>query len=461
MTGKRILLNAFVMNCPGNQSPGLWAHPEDRSHRYKDLNHWIELAKTLEAAKFDAVFLADVLGPYDVYKGNRDACLRQAVQSPINDPLLVIPAMASVTEHLGFGVTASVTHEHPFTFARRLSTLDHLTKGRVGWNIVTSYLKSASINIGLKEQVEHDERYNMAEEYLEVCYKLWEGSWEDGAVVRDNEKKMFVDPDKVHDIKHVGKYFTVPGAHLCEPSPQRTPVIYQAGLSSRGSAFAAKHAEGVYVSMPTIPIAKKYVEKIRSQAETYGRKPNEIKIFSLFTPIVGKTQEEADAKYEDYKKHISREGALSLFSGWTGIDLSHFDPNENLQFVENDSMRSRVEIFTKADPDRQWTINEIAEFVGLGGIGPVVAGTPEAIADEMEKWIDEAGVDGLNITYAVMPGSFEEFAEFVIPVLQERRLLREDGASKTLRGNLFGDGDQLADHHPGKQFSWKFQAASQ
>ncbi|MBS4205362.1 LLM class flavin-dependent oxidoreductase [Lederbergia citrea] len=454
MSKKRILLNAFLMNCPGNQSPGLWSHPEDRSHRYKEIEHWTELAKTLEAANFDAIFLADVLGPYDVYEGSRDAGLRQAVQSPINDPLLVIPAMAAVTEHLGFGVTASVTHEHPYTFARRMSTLDHLTKGRVGWNIVTSYLKSASINIGLKEQIGHDERYTIAEEYLEVCYKLWEGSWEDGAVVRDTEKKMFVDPSQVHDINHEGTYFSVPGAHLSEPSPQRTPVIYQAGLSSRGSAFAGKHAEGVYISSPTISIAKKYVGKIRTQAEEFGRKGEEIKIFSLFTPIVGRTQAEAEEKYSDYKKHLSHEGALSLFSGWTGIDLSQYDPDENLQFVENDSMRSRLEIFTKVDPDKQWTINEIAEFVGIGGIGPVVVGTPEVIADEMEKWVNEAGVDGFNITYAIMPGSFEDFSELVIPVLQERGLVRKEAKRQTLRANLFGF-DQLADHHPGKQYSRK------
>ena len=145
---------------------------------------------------------------------------------------------------------------------------------------------------------------------------------------------------------------------------------------------------------------------------------------------------------------------MSLFSGWTGIDLSQYDPDEHLQFIENDAMRSRVEIFTKADPDKQWTINEIAEFVGIGGIGPVVAGTPETIADEMEKWVNEAGVDGFNITYTVMPGSFEEFSELVIPVLQERGLVKKEYEQKTLRGHLFGF-DQLANHHPGKQYSWK------
>lgn len=233
MTKKRILLNAFDMNCPSNQSPGLWSHPDNEAHRYTDINYWIEFAQLLEEAQFDSVFLADVLGPYDVYEGKRDAGLRQAVQSPINDPLLIVPAMAAVTKNLSFGITASVTHEHPYTFSRRMSTLDHLTKGRVGWNVVTSYLKSAALNMGLDEQIGHDDRYAIAEEYLDVCYKLWEKSWDEDAVVRDVERKMYVDPDKVHDIQHKGKYFTVPGAHLCEPSPQRTPVIFQAGLSPK------------------------------------------------------------------------------------------------------------------------------------------------------------------------------------------------------------------------------------
>lgn len=190
MTKKRIYLNAFEMVCAGgHQSPGLWLHEDDRSHTYKDSEYWIELAKLLEKGKFDAVFLADVLGTYDVYGGTRDAALRNAVQTPVNDPLLVVPLMSSVTKHLSFGVTASVSHEHPYTFARRMSTLDHLTKGRIGWNVVTSYLKSAAVNIGLDDQMSHDERYEFAAEYLDVCYKLWEGSWEDGAVVRDKKSK--------------------------------------------------------------------------------------------------------------------------------------------------------------------------------------------------------------------------------------------------------------------------------
>ena len=197
---KTIRLNAFAMNCVGHQAPGLWAHPRDESWRYKDADYWVELARLLERGKFDGLFLADVLGVYDVYQGSHEQALRQAVQLPVNDPLLLVPLLAQATQHLGFGVTCALTYEHPYPFARRMSTLDHLTAGRIGWNIVTSYLDSAARNMGLATQIGHDDRYAMAEEYLEVCYKLWEGSWEDDAVLRDKQQRLFTDPSKVHGI---------------------------------------------------------------------------------------------------------------------------------------------------------------------------------------------------------------------------------------------------------------------
>jgi FMN-dependent oxidoreductase (nitrilotriacetate monooxygenase family) len=236
---REIRFNAFDMNCVGHQSPGLWAHPRDRSWQYKDLEYWVELAEILERGKFDGLFIADVLGVYDVYRGNIDAALHHSAQIPVNDPLQLVPAMALVTKNLGFGLTASLSFEHPYTFARRLSTLDHLTKGRAGWNIVTSYLDSGARNIGLGGQSAHDDRYDVADEYMEVCYKLWEGSWEDDAVLRDLERRLFTDPQKVHPIRHDGRHFKVPGVHLCEPSPQRTPVLYQAGASTRDGASPA------------------------------------------------------------------------------------------------------------------------------------------------------------------------------------------------------------------------------
>ncbi|MBS4208908.1 LLM class flavin-dependent oxidoreductase [Bacillus sp. FJAT-50079] len=452
MGKKRIYLNAFEMNCSGHQSPGLWTHPEDRSHQYKDSEYWIELAQILEKGRFDAIFLADVLGTYDVYDGSRDAAVRQGAQSPVNDPLLVVPLMSAVTKHLGFGVTASVSHEHPYTFARRMSTLDHLTKGRVGWNIVTSYLKSASLNIGQETQISHDERYDIASEYLEVCYKLWEGSWEDDAVKVDKEKGIYTDPDQVHDIQHEGKYFKVPGAHLSEPSPQRTPVLFQAGASAKGRGFAVTNAELMFIGAPTITAAKHTVKKIREDAEKLGRNPEEIKILTMITPVVGRTEEEALAKYNEYKEHISYEGALALFGGWTGVDLSGYDPDESLEYVENDAIRSTLESFTKIDPHKKWTVGEIAKSIGVGGMGTAVVGTPEQIVDTLEEWVDVAGVDGFNIAYAISPGTFKDFAEYVVPVLQERGRVPLEYEGTTLRDQLFGKGDQLPAHHPGKQY---------
>ena len=439
------------MNCAGHQSPGLWSHPEDQSHRYKDSEYWTELAKILERGRFDAIFLADVLGIYDVYEDSRDAAVRQGAQVPVNDPMLVVPLMAQVTKHLGFGVTVSTSYDQPYAFARSMSTLDHLTKGRVGWNIVTSYLNSAAINLGLDKQISHDTRYDIAEEFLDVCYKLWEGSWEDDAVHLDKKSRLYTDPTKVHNIHHKGEYFNVIGPHLTEPSLQRTPVIYQAGASTRGRNFAAKHAECVFISSPTKRIAKRYVEQLREETKKVGRNAEEIKVFSLFTPIVANTQEEAEAKYEEYKSYASYEGGLALLGGWTGIDLSSYEPDEELRYIKNEAIHSAVEIFTKIDPDKKWTVKEVAEFVGVGGIGPVAVGSPERVADIMEEWIEETGVDGFNIAYAITPGTFKDFVDLVIPVLQERGLVQKEYQEETLRGNLTGS-SQLPLSHPGKQY---------
>jgi len=439
------------MNTPGHQSPGLWQHPEDESHRYKDSEYWITLAKTLEKGRFDAVFIADVLGTYDVYGGSRDASVENGIQSPVNDPFLIVPLMSAVTKHLGFGVTSSVTHEHPYTFARKMSTLDHLTNGRIGWNIVTSYLKSAAINMGLDGQIKHDERYDIAKEYLDICYKLWEASWEDDAVKVDKETGVYTDPSKVHNINHDGNYFKVPGAHLSEPSPQRTPVLYQAGASPKGRAFAANNAELVFIGAPNIVVAKETVTKLRAEVAEAGRREDEVKVLSMLVPIVGKTEEEAQTKFTDYQKYISAEGALALFGGWTGIDLSGYTKDQEIQFIENDAIRSALDNFTKIHADRPSTVADVIDTVGIGGMGTAIVGTAEQVADEMEKWVDEAGVDGFNIAYAVTPGTFEDFVREVTPVLQERGRVRREYEGTTLRDNLFSEGNYLPAHHQAKK----------
>ena len=232
------------MNCAGHISHGLWVHPDNNRHRFNDLEFWTELAKLLEYGAFDAVFLADVIGAYDGFLGGPETALREAVQIPNNDPLLVIPAMAAVTRGLGFAATFSVTYEPPFAFARRMSTLDHLTRGRVAWNVVTSYLPNAARNFGLADEIDHDHRYEIADEYMDVCYKLWEGSWDDDAVIQDREHRVYTDPAKVRHINHEGTYYRVAGPHLSQPSPQRTPVIYQAGSSDAGRGFRRQARRG-------------------------------------------------------------------------------------------------------------------------------------------------------------------------------------------------------------------------
>ena len=260
---KQIRLNAFAMNCVAHQSPGLWTHPRDRTLEYNRLPYWIDLAKTLERGRFDGLFLADVLGVYDVYGNSPDAALRHATQTPSNEPLMLVPAMAAVTEHLGFGLTSNLSFEPPYTFARRMSTLDHLTDGRVGWNVVTGYLDSAARGSGKDKQTAHDDRYDIADEYMELVYKLWEGSWEDGAVLRDRARGIFADPAKVHPVSHEGKNYRLNAIHLSEPSPQRTPVLYQAGTSPRGRQFAAQHAECVFMSGPSAKVIAPRIAAIR------------------------------------------------------------------------------------------------------------------------------------------------------------------------------------------------------
>ncbi len=449
---REIRLNAFDMNCVGHQSPGLWTHPRDQSHKYKDLDYWVHLAKTLERGKFDGLFIADVLGVYDVLNGNTNAALKHSAQVPVNDPLQLVPTMAYVTEHLGFGLTASLSFEHPYTFARRISTLDHLTKGRVGWNIVTSYLNSGALNIGQAQQVKHDDRYDVAEEYLEVCYKLWEGSWEEGAVVRDRATGIFTHPEKVHPIRHEGQYFKVPGIHLSEPSPQRTPVLYQAGASSRGKDFAGANAECIFVAAPSKPVLKRYVSNVREAAECAGRNPRDILAFNLQTVILGETDAEAKKKFDEYRKHVSYEGALTLISGWTGIDFGQFSPDEPLRHRYTNAVQSAVETFTTIDPDKVWTVREMADWVGIGGFGPVFVGSPQTVADLLQEWVEDTDVDGFNLAYAVTPETFEDTVDLLVPELQKRGVYKKDYAKGTLREKLFGRGPRLQAPHPAVNF---------
>ena len=447
---RHIRFNAFEMNCVGHQSPGLWAHPDDQSWRYKDVEYWADLARTLEKGIFDSIFIADVIGYYDVYKGDLDAALRQGAQIPVNDPLQLALPITMSTQHIGVGITASTSFEHPYTFARRLSTADHLTKGRVAWNIVTSYLESGAKNVGEAGLRQHDNRYDVAEEYLEVLYKLLEGSWEDDAVVRDRERRLFADPAKVHEIGHHGKYFQVPGYHLSEPSPQRTPLLFQAGQSEAGRRFASRNAECVFVGALTKPALKSYVADIRARAAAEGRDPRKLLVYNLITIIVDETDAKAQAKFEALQGYASYDGSLVFMSGWTGIDFGQYAPTDLVRKVESAGLTSLVESIEETG--RPWTIEELARWGGIGGAGPVFVGSAETVADILQDWVEETDVDGFNIAYAITPGSFEDIVGYLVPELQRRDAYPTAYAEGTLREKLFGDGPLLPDDHPGARY---------
>ncbi|NEI71669.1 NtaA/DmoA family FMN-dependent monooxygenase [Rhizobium lusitanum] len=448
---KQILLNAFNMNCVGHINHGLWTHPRDQSDRYKTLGYWTSLAATLERGLFDGIFLADILGVYDVYQGSVDLTLRESIQLPVNDPLLLVPAMAAVTQHLGFGVTVNAGADAPYVFARRMSTLDHLTSGRIGWNIVTGYLDSAARGLGLDMQLEHDTRYDRADEYLEVLYKLWEGSWEDGAVLVDRERRIYADPAKVHAIDHEGKFYRARGYHLAEPSIQRTPVLYQAGTSGRGRQFAARHAECIFIAAADKSAARAAVLSLREAVVAAGRRPDDVKIFLGITVITDRSAAAAQEKYAEYLRYSNPEAGLAHFSASTGIDFSRYDLDEPIVYGTSNASQSA----TQTAQQRGWTRRQLLHELAIGGRYPVIVGDAATVADELAAWVAEGEVDGFNLTRTVAPEGFEDFIDIVVPALQDRGLYKTSYAEGSLRRKIFDENDRLPERHSGASYRYR------
>ena len=445
---RQMRLNAFDMACPGHIQQGMWTHPRDRSADYNRLEHWTELARLLERGLFDGLFLADVLGVYDVYGATPDAALRGGVQVPLLDPLMLVPAMAAVTQHLGFGVTCNLAYEPPYLFARRMSTLDHLTGGRIGWNIVTGYLDSAARAMGQAQQMAHDDRYDLADEYMDAVYALWEGSWADDAVLRNRERGVFTDPARVRRVRHKGKQFQLDAMHLCEPSLQRTPVLYQAGASDRGRAFAARHAECVFVNGSTQANVARLVADLRARAA-----PRPIQVLVGATVVIGRTEAEARDLLEDYRRHASVEGALAHASASLGIDFARYDLDEPISAGPTQAITSNVEAMARqAGP--AWTKRKLIDQFVLGSRQPPIVGSPEQVADALQAWMDGADVDGFNLSRTVMPECLESFIDLVLPLLQERGVFKREYAAGAYREKLFSAGPRLPAEHPAAAHRW-------
>ncbi len=441
---KTLHVNLFEMACVSHIVHGMWREEGNQRHRFGEMAFWLETARKAEAAGMDAIFLADVIGIYDRF-GGLDASLRLGLQIPNLDPLSLIPAMAAVTTTLGFAATFSTTYEPPFAFARRMSTLDLLTNGRVGWNVVTSYLPNAARNFGLDGELEHDSRYDRADEYLEVLYKLWEGSWEEEAVIADREGDRFSDPGRVRHINHDGTHFRVEGPHLVQPTPQRTPVLFQATGSPRGLKTASRHAEAVFIGGRTQDEVRNHIARTRAAAAAEGRDPLELKFYVMAGLIAGRTTEEAEAKLARYRALYSVEGAL--VHAQAEIDLRQFDPALTIGQALSQSGRELGNMGRRFGAD-QTVGAALAQIASFDEGRFFIAGTPEQIADAIETWLDEDGIDGINLRQYHSHETLDDYATLIAPELRRRgRLPPAPTEGETLRHRLTGR-DRLPDTHP-------------
>ncbi|MDH5858583.1 LLM class flavin-dependent oxidoreductase [Lampropedia aestuarii] len=447
-----LILNAFSMNSVGHINHGLWTHPRDRSDQFNTLAYWQDLARELERGLFDGLFLADIIGVYDTYQQSADLTLRESIQLPINDPTLVVPAMAAVTQHLGFGVTVNLSYEQPYLLARRFSTLDHLTAGRIGWNIVTGYLDSAARAMGHAEQLPHDARYDRADEFMDVVYQLWEGSWQDDAVVRDRQQRLFARPERVQPVRHKGKYFQVEGYHLSEPSPQRTPMLFQAGSSGRGLRFAAQHAECVFMSVQDKAATAALVRELREEVVRAGRRPDDVKVLVGITPVVGATHQQAQEKYQEYCRYANAEAGLAHMAATAGIDFALFQRDTPL-LAQHKSNGIENSLKRLAGGRAHYTLGNLLDELALGGRYQTIIGCGSEIAGEMQAWVEETGIDGFNIARTVVPESFSDFIDLVVPELQNRGLHKTAYRDGSLRQKLLQQGDRLQAPHKGA--SWR------
>lgn len=433
---KKAHLLGFMQNGFNSHATGMWRHPRDKVNwDYGHYDYWQHIARVLERGLFDAIFIADQLAPYSTYQGSSDASVKYAVQFPCNEPSTIVPAIATATERLGIGVTLSTAFEHPYSMCRRLSTLDYQSKGRIAWNIVNSFSHGEWSAYGVEHR-DRGDRYERLEEYMEVCYALWD-SWEDGAIIADKAAGIYGDPAKIHEVDFKGKYFRCKARHFVPPSPQGRPVLWQAGSSDRGRDFAAKHAEAVFAVHPTIARMQEYSTDLERRAtEKFGREPGSIKrIYGLQT-VVGETRAQAEEKFERIKECIPLEGALAWISGHFGIDFSQYSLDENVANVQVPGIQGLFESILYAKDGAPVTVKEAALTYAQGMGMPVAVGTAADIVDQMEVYLDEGGADGFMLATTFTPGCYEEFVDWVVPELQRRGRYREQYSGTTLRDHL-------------------------
>ncbi|WP_435067058.1 NtaA/DmoA family FMN-dependent monooxygenase [Haloplanus sp. C73] len=412
-----------------------WKAPDHgQAAGYCDVDFWTDLARRLERGGFSALFFADAFNVASQYRGSIRPTVRRGEQFPENDPLPLLSALGAATDSLGLIATASTSFYPPYLLAKKLSTIDHLTDGRLGWNVVTSSGELEFRNV-VGEYVAHDERYEVADEYLDVCYRLWEHSWDADAVVTERASGTYADPDAVSFIDHDGEYFEVPGPHMCAPSPQRTPMLFQAGQSERGREFAAKHAEATFSFHLSRGGFEDYVADIVDRAAEYGRSRDDIRFFPAVTPYVAPTESDAESLYDRVIDYIDPETGLVRLSNHFNHDYSQYDPDAPLADLPVEGIRGALKVFI--DDDREWTVGEAAKRYARYPAVELV-GDGASVADELAQW-HAAGADGLVVLAPLVPRSFEAVCDHLVPELRSRGLLPESPptAPRTLRERLF------------------------
>ena len=434
---RHIHLAQFLVHGPTYHSHAMWRHPRTKAAgfdwRRPDL--YAHIARTCERGKFDMVFFADLNYISDSFRGSLAPALQYASQAPEHDPIPLMTWLGAVTDRIGVASTFSTSNQHPFYAARMWSTIDHLTGGRAGWNVVTSINHNQASNYGMEREAT-DRRYERADEYFEVCRKLW-GSWETDALVMDPVRPMFADPSKVHRIDHEGEFFRSRGPLNVVPSPQNGPVILQAGTSPKGRDFAARHAEAIFAIQPQRVEARKYRDDIRQRVAELGRSPDACKVLFGVQVIIGKTEAEAQEKQAEHNALVEPDAGMTILSAHLDFDLSKLPPDsimEDHPHPELQRMRTRY----RSDEGRRLTVREVAQRHGQSVGLPQFVGTPESVTDQLLDFNDYIGGDGFMLSPIYCPGAIEEFVDLVVPELQRRGRFRTEYVGRTLRDHLTG-----------------------
>jgi len=432
-SNNQMKLAAFLY--PTGYHVGAWRHPEVPADAGINFNHFSKLAQTAEAGKFDFMFLADsaAIRGTDLPALSRTA-IRYIAQF---EPLTLIAAIAAITNKIGLVVSATTTYNEPYNLARKFASLDHISGGRSGWNVITSQNVYEAGNFGLESHPTHADRYARAGEFVEIVKGLWD-SWEDDAFPRDKEAGIYFDPEKLHVLNHKGKHFSVRGPLNVPRPPQGHPVIVQAGASTEGKNLAAKTGEVIFTAQQVFSQAKKFYSEVKGLAEKYHRSPDDLIIMPGVFPFIGRTQAEAEAKLEEFQALIDPIVGLSLLSGQLGeVDLSPYPLDGPLPDLPNTNAgKSRQKLLIDLAKRERLTIRELyLRVAGSRGHWQLV-GTPEGIADQLEEWFTQGAADGFNIMFPSLPGGLEDFVSSVIPELQRRNLFRTEYHGRTLREHL-------------------------